>query len=369
MNITRLLLGVACFVLAALHPGMWPAAAVIALAVVFALSLALFLSKRIDNVVRARIALASDAAFFLLAVSFLPTGRLWYAAAFVFYLVATATIVHHWADVAVLTVVLAVTIAILQPPLTAVLLTVIPLLGLFGCLHAVQRKALLDRLSQSSRQVVRLRAEADVARDSERARIAADFHDGPLQSFISFQMRLEYVRKLLVRDTKAGLAELVELQDLCRSQVLELRSFVRGMRPLDPGSAGLVASLMRMAEDFRRESRMLVSFSVDDDSNLDDLEASAELLQVIREALINAQKHSSASRVQISLRRQENRLEFIVQDDGCGFPFSGAFTLVELDALRLGPNSIKTRVKSLKGDLLIDSKPGNGSRIELRIPV
>ena len=69
--------------------------------------------------------------------------------------------------------------------------------GILGCVLAIQREYLEERLSNASRQTVLYRYDAEKAREAERQRIAADFHDGPLQSFISFQMRLEIIRKLL----------------------------------------------------------------------------------------------------------------------------------------------------------------------------
>ena len=108
-------------------------------------------------------------------------------------------------------------------------------------------------MSTTLRHNVIIRSQAQGAREAERQRIAADFHDGPLQSFISFQMRLEIVKKLLARDVDAATEELRQLQELCQIQVGELRSFVRSMRPADEGMS-LAASLSRMVELFQRDT-------------------------------------------------------------------------------------------------------------------
>ncbi len=71
----------------------------------------------------------------------------------------------------------------------------------------------------------------------------------------------------------------------------------------------------------------------------------------------------------ISVGVHDHRIEIKAEDNGAGFPFSGSFHLDELELLRLGPVSIKRRVRMLGGDLQLESKPGQGASIEIRIPV
>ena len=79
--------------------------------------------------------------------------------------------------------------------------------GVVACAFAVTKTRLSTQRRSSFRTApAAAQAEAKLAREDERQRIASDFHDGPLQSFISLQMRLEIVRKLLERDLKAGVA-------------------------------------------------------------------------------------------------------------------------------------------------------------------
>jgi len=79
-------------------------------------------------------------------------------------------------------------------------------------------------------------------------------------------------------------------------------------------------------------------------------------------------KHSKASRVSITLEVMDQTLEIGIQDDGSGFPFSGNYSLDELDLLRLGPRSIKRRIRTLGGELTLESKPSNGAGLKIRIP-
>jgi signal transduction histidine kinase len=104
---------------------------------------------------------------------------------------------------------------------------------------AVYQRYLHQRISALLGQHLALRSQAQSAREAERERIAGDFHDGPLQHFVGFQMRLEIVRKLLARgDAEAAAEEVNQLQELGRAQVSDLRRFARSMRPLDDGCLG-----------------------------------------------------------------------------------------------------------------------------------
>ena len=94
-----------------------------------------------------------------------------------------------------------------------------------------------------------------------------------------------------------------------------------------------------------------------------------DVLQIIREALHNIHKHAQATHVLFSLEKNDNQLMIGVNDNGKGFRFGGKYTLEELEVLRLGPNSIKQRLRALGGDILLESQPGHGTNLRLKIPL
>jgi signal transduction histidine kinase len=330
---------------------------------------------RFDSPVRAGIALVADTVFFgfwnwLMAAGWLawPSGG-WFSALLCGYLLASAAVLHDLTRVVVVSAVTLLLVILFAPhgdmPLVWVALgsagVAIP--GTF------LRRYLDRRMSQTLRHNVIIRSQAQGAREAERQRIAADFHDGPLQSFISFQMRLEVIRKLLDRDVEAAREELVQLQELCKTQVSELRSFVRSMRPADEG-VSLPASLSRMVDQFQRDTGIHATFSSQSDiHDPAETEVSLELLQIIRETMNNIQKHSGATRMALSMAMHDHKIEIRAEDNGSGFAFSGSFSLDELELLRLGPASIKRRVRMLNGEMHLDSRPGQGTILEIRIPV
>ena len=90
----------------------------------------------------------------------------------------------------------------------------------------------------------------------------------------------------------------------------------------------------------------------------------------MRETLNNIQKHSGATRVALSAARRgpeiwRSRWKITAR----AFPSAEGLRLDELELLRLGPVSIKRRVRMLGGELVLESKPGQGAKIEIRVPV
>jgi signal transduction histidine kinase len=288
---------------------------------------------------------------------------------FYLFVLLGAALLHTTREVVI---VIAITLAFffaVRPTEIVVLSPSLLLSGMAVIIMALQKKALQDRLSAAAKQAVMFRSEAEHAREAERQRIAADFHDGPLQSFVGLQMRLEVVRKMLERDPVKAMDEITQLQELTKMQSAELRAFVRSMRPVEVDGAGLVPSLRKLVEGFGKESGISTTFVGGNTRATPDPQTSLEILQVVREALHNVQKHSKASRITVGVGRQDSMFDLSIEDDGTGFPFSGAYTLDELDLLRLGPISIRRRVRVLGGEMMLDSQPGKGASLKIRIPV
>jgi len=295
-----------------------------------------------------------------------PELWFWVSAASWIFVIAHAEMTQNVWIVSALTGI-ALTLLFLIPSSSSTNLTAVVLgAGALSVVWSLQRQHYERRLSMAARQNVLLRDDAQRARESERQRIAADFHDGPLQAFIGFLMRLELLRKLIAKDVDTALSELKQLQDIAKQQVNELRSFVRSMRPVEVEGSSFAASLSRLVEQFQKDSGINATFMAGDYEEPGETEIALELLQIVREALNNVQKHSRATRVLVSVAKYAGGLELTVDDNGGGFPFSGLYTIDEMDMMRLGPVSIKRRVRVLGGELLIESRPGEGASLKVR---
>ena len=313
------------------------------------------------------LSLAIDVVIFLVFAHFSADQTLWFNSLFYVYLLLEAAILHSWREVFAVLVLCQGIFLLMRPSQGETLQPLVMLAGILACTLALEKRVLGDHLDEALFQIGLLRGEAEKLRETERQRIADDFHDGPLQSFIAFQMRLSVVQQMLSRDMSHGLRELQDLQSVCRTQVAELRAFVRGMRPLEVEGESLSTAIRRLVENFKKDTGISASYSSQEVTG--EPESFLEVLQIVRESLNNVQKHSKASRVAISLTKQGEMLHIELEDDGTGFPFSGNYDLSELEVLRIGPGSIKRRVRSLGGEMVVSSRPGHGATLRIRIPL
>ena len=308
----------------------------------------------------------TDAVFFLVLLSTGIGANYWLPHFFFLFVCAEAVFLYRPPEVFVVVLVSVLFCLVIQSQ--NIRRTVI-IAGPLAYAFSTFKRRLESRMDDLECEARETREEAQRAREAEQQRIANDFHDGPLQSFIALQMRLEILRKLMERDFQSGMDDLADLQNLAQQQVKELRAFVRSMRPADTQGANLYASSRRICEDFQKESGIPVSFVGGEGPLKIPEEMGRELIQMLREALHNVLKHAGATRVAVSLEKIAKTLELSVDDNGGGFQFSGIYSLDELELLRLGPASLKRRARALNADMILESRPGKGAGLKLRVPV
>jgi signal transduction histidine kinase len=209
----------------------------------------------------------------------------------------------------------------------------------------------------------------ELALVGERARLARELHDAMSQSLFSLQLSAETACGLLRTDVDRAEAELETVQQLAGQIVSELRTVVEGLRPADLERDGLVAVLRSQFAVAGRAHGVAVEVDVSDsdgDGGVPELDPDDEhqVLRILQEAVTNALRHAKASRIVVSLAEAGGGLVARVSDDGVGFDPSARV----LRARRLGLTSMQDRAEALAGTLAIDSTPGRGTTVELRVP-
>ena len=186
----------------------------------------------------------------------------------------------------------------------------------------------------------------------ERRRLERDLHDGAQQRLVSLGLRLRRLQRTLPREAQVLSPAFDAIVEEVGSAIADLRQIAAGVRParLDEG---LAAAL----DDLARSSPVQVEVSAPIGRVAASVEAAAYF--VVCEALTNAVKHASASRVAIRARRDNGNLRVAVSDDGIG----GA-------TIRRGSGlaGLIDRVAAHGGSLEIASPAGGGTHIEIEIP-
>jgi len=217
-------------------------------------------------------------------------------------------------------------------------------------------RASRETLAQAQRQLLR-------SREEERARLARELHDGPLQDLVGLNMQLG----LLLADNAAPLTETLRtLRAEVRALLTELRQVCAELRPPMLDTMGLGAALRVLAEEWSAQHHLPVQLDLASDAALRALpdQVSVNLYRVTQEALTNIAHHAHARNVTLTLACDATRWTLTIGDDGEGFVVPA--TLNELAARgHFGLVGLRERVELIGGALTIESAPGAGTIVRV----
>src|SRR5208283_4686080 len=211
----------------------------------------------------------------------------------------------------------------------------------------------------------RLRRRAGAA---ERARFARELHDGAVQSLIAVEMQVDVLKRQSENSPHVVTGELGRIQGLLREEVLKLRELMQQMKSIDVDDRRFMSVVNDTVERFERETGISTRFVTDIEKLVMPGRVCREMLRIVQEGLVNVRKHSKARHALVRLSSTDSQWSLTLEDDGKGFPFSGRLTQDELDQMGKGPVIIKERVRLIEGALTVESNPGTGTRLEVKVP-
>jgi signal transduction histidine kinase len=211
----------------------------------------------------------------------------------------------------------------------------------------------------------RLRRRAGAA---ERARFARELHDGAVQSLIAVEMQVDVLRRQADTTPAVVGGELGRIQGLLREEVLKLRELMQQMKSIDVDARRFLHLVTDTVERFERETGISARFVTDVTKLEMPDKVCRELLRIVQEGLVNVRKHSKARHALVRLSSSPSQWSLTLEDDGKGFPFSGRLTQDEMEQMGKGPMIIKERVHLIAGALTVESNPGTGTRLEIKVP-
>ena len=216
--------------------------------------------------------------------------------------------------------------------------------------------------------VYRLRRLRSRAMSMERARIARELHDGVIQTLIGIEMEIAVQRRQTADDPVRMADELRRIHGRLREEILNVRDLIQRIKPMELNGRQFLDSMAQMVDKFRRETGISATFVSEFQEITLPQHLAREVARIIQEALVNVRKHSHARSVLVRFAAEDGLWKLVIEDDGRGFEFSGRLSQAELDLSRRGPLVLKERVRSIGGELAIESVPGHGARLEIALP-
>ncbi len=211
-----------------------------------------------------------------------------------------------------------------------------------------QRQALLERLVQ--------------VQEAERAEIAAEVHDDPVQALAAVDLRLGLLRRRIEEHAPQLLDHILPLQDTVSRASDRLRALLFDLEAPDVARS-LVPALEQVAEELYRDVGIESTVTA-----VDEPQAPVSLrtvaYRIVREALVNVRKHAGASRVHITVGSRDGGLLVEVADDGVGLGSGPTRSAPG----HYGVTGMRDRATIAGGEVVFANRPEGGASVTLWLP-
>jgi PAS domain S-box-containing protein len=249
-------------------------------------------------------------------------------------------------------------------------------------LRVEQRTALLNRINQELRTEIadRVRAEEQLktsldqlralaariqsVREEERAAIAREIHDELGQACTAIKMDLALIGHKTTKQQSRLRAKVAAAIQVVDDMIVTLRRIASDLRPRTLDDLGLTAAIEWQVQEFQNRTGIRCRVTLPEDPLVLDVERSTAIFRIFQESLTNVARHAQASRVEALLEKDASQIRLQVNDNGKGFD------LEEVKGRKsLGLVGMQERALLLNGEIKVESSPGQGTTMSLRIPL
>ncbi|MBN1994370.1 MAG: PAS domain S-box protein [Anaerolineae bacterium] len=198
----------------------------------------------------------------------------------------------------------------------------------------------------------------------EQERFARDLHDGIIQSIYGVGLSLDSA-KAAISATNGAARQQIDLSLKSLAQVItDVRNYIFDLRPQALKDKGLYARMHGLIKELQINTTFAIKSQIDPEINtyLSESEAS-HVFHIAHEALANVVRHSKGRKIRLNLTRDNGQINLLVEDDGIGFT-----PPTKIKHGHHGLANMQKRVSLLSAKLKIDSTPGQGTRVTLKLP-
>lgn len=224
-----------------------------------------------------------------------------------------------------------------------------------------------EALKRSEQMYRELSAHFQTVREEQNAELSREIHDDLGQALTALRMNITYIEETLEEEVinKEDLQRAArDMERITSNTVKKVRKISTELRPSVIDTEGIIEALEWQVEEFRKNFDIAVEIT----SRGKDVELgkskSLHVFRIVQESLTNCIRHSGASRIDISTRRAGEYLVIIVKDDGQGFDIQA----LEKDS-GFGLIGMQERAKQCGGRLTVESSPGKGTELQLKVPI
>jgi signal transduction histidine kinase/ABC-type uncharacterized transport system substrate-binding protein len=207
------------------------------------------------------------------------------------------------------------------------------------------------------------------SQEEEQRRIAMELHDQTGQDILVLKLQLQALKRQLIRGQTNLQTECDKILTFTNRIIEDVRRLSHGLSPSQLQILGLRAALKELIQNFSEKTRIPIYFDVDALDNGFRPETEIVLYRIFQEALTNIYKHARAEKVWIKVCRQVNRLTISIKDDGQGFDSNRHRASEPAVARGMGLSALELRSRMIGADLKILSQPGEGTEINLFVPI
>jgi signal transduction histidine kinase len=228
-----------------------------------------------------------------------------------------------------------------------------------------ERKQAEEQLRQSEERLRALTARLQSVREEERTTISREIHDELGQSLTGLKMDLTWLANHVKGEQKHLAPKFKSMFGLIDETIQSVRRIASGLRPevLDEAE-GLTAAIAWQARHFQMRTGIRCKVDLPAESPVLDQERSTATFRIFQEVLTNVARHAEATRLDVSMKLDTDRLRLEVKDNGKGIP----------DSAVRGPKSLgllgmHERATLIGGKIDITGAPGKGTKVTLSIPL
>lgn len=218
--------------------------------------------------------------------------------------------------------------------------------------------ALEIAVADRTQRLRRLTDHLERTREHERERIGRDLHDELAQLLTAIRLELQ----LAARDGALDLEPQKRLLKIVDELVSAKERIIAALQPVDLETLGLEGAVRATIDELRRRTGLTIDATIDLSGTEPGPDIAAALMRLLQEGLTNAVRHAAAACIDVTLSYRDQRVHVAVVDDGVGFDPEA-----RSDG-RFGLLGARERVEALRGELRIDSAPGQGARLAFWLP-